>query len=456
MTGDRFTRRDFLRAAAGATLVVTGVGCASARETAKRTAGTATTVVGGKGKPTLRIAQWRHAVPTYDTWFDNDFTKRWGDEHGIDVVVDHLDLAELPARAEADVAGRGPHDIFGFVYPPPTFEDDVIDLRDVVEEVQGKVGKMVPLLERSIRNPKTNKYFAFCDGWAPDPINYRTDLWGQVGLTPDTWDNVLRAAPKLKASGHPLGIGMSAEVDSNLILMDLMHSYGASVQDEQANLIINRPATVEAVKFGVALYKAGMTDEMFSWDAFSNNRYLAAGTGSLILNAISAVRAIEGQQPDLAPKIGLLPPPAGPVARLGLLHVTHVYVVWKFSARQDAAKQFLADLAVNYREAFVQSGFYNVPAFPGAVPDLGQLLAKDDKAKPADKYAFLGDAASWSSNVGHPGHANAATDEVFSRYLVPKMFAAAARGQMSPADAVKAAETEMKPIFAKWRDQGKI
>jgi multiple sugar transport system substrate-binding protein len=130
--------------------------------------------------------------------------------------------------------------------------------------------------------------------------------------------------------------------------------------------------------------------------------------------------------------------------------------VWKFSARQDAAKQFLADLAVNYREAFVQSGFYNVPAFPGAVPDLGQLLAKDDKAKPADKYAFLGDAASWSSNVGHPGHANAATDEVFSRYLVPKMFAAAARGQMSPADAVKAAETEMKPIFAKWRDQGKI
>ena len=262
MTGDTFTRREFLRAAAaGGALLATGVGCGSGPE--KTRSSRAATTAAAKGRPTLRIAEWRHSVPSYDAWFDNDFAKRWGEEHGVEVVVDHLDLAELPARAQAEVAAQGPHDLFGFIYPPPTFEDEVIDHRDIVQEVEGKLGKMTPLVERSILNPRTNKYFGFADGWAADPINYRADLWDQVqsGLTPDTWENVLRAAPKLKSLGHPLGIGMSQEVDSNLVLMDLMHSYGASIQDEQSALTINRPATVDVVKMGTALYRAGMTDD---------------------------------------------------------------------------------------------------------------------------------------------------------------------------------------------------
>ena len=356
------------------------------------------------------------------------------------------------------MAARGPHDIFGFVYPPPTFEDEVIDHREIVEEVEAKLGKMTPLVERSILNPKTNKYFGFCDGWSPDTVNYRADLWDQVqpGLTPNTWQDVLQAAPKLKFFGHPLGIGMSQEVDSNLVLMDLMHSHGASIQDERSTLVINRPVTVEVVKIGVDLYKSGMTDDMFAWDAYSNNRFLASGTGSLILNSISAIRAVEGQQPELAPKIRLLPPLAGPAARVGLPHITNVYVVWSFSQRQEEAKQFLVDLALHSRDSFVKSGFYNLPAFPGSIPDLAEVLSRDENTQPAGKYAFLGDAASWSSNVGHPGYANAATEEVFNRFIVPKMFAAAAQGELSAEEAVKAAEAEITPIFEKWRERGKV
>jgi multiple sugar transport system substrate-binding protein len=457
MTGDAFTRREFLRAAAGGALLATGVGCGSGSGGAKSRS-EPTPTAGAKGRATLRIAQWRHPVAAYDAWFDNDFAKRWGEEHGVEVVVDHLDLAELPARAQAEVAAQGPHDVFGFVYPPPTFEDEVIDHRDIVQEVEGRLGKMTPLVERSILNPKTGKYFGFADCWAADPVNYRADLWDQVqpGLTPDTWEKVLRAAPKLKSLGHPLGIGMSQEVDSNLVLMDLMHSYGASIQDEESSVIINRPATVEAVKMGTALYKAGMTEEMFSWDPFSNNRFLASGTGSLILNAVSAVRAVEGQQPQLAPNVHLAPPPAGPAARLGLPHIVGVYVVWRFSKAQEVARQLLVDLTLTYRDAFLQSSFYNLPAFPGAVPDLAALVSKDDKAQPPGKYSFLADARSWSTNIGHPGYANAATDQVFDHFIVPKMFAAAARGEMGPTEAVAAAEAQIKPIFEKWRALGKI
>jgi hypothetical protein len=36
------------------------------------------------------------------------------------------------------------------------------------------------------------------------------------------------------------------------------------------------------------------------------------------------------------------------------------------------------------------------------------------------------------------------------------MFAAAARGDMSAEDAVLAADAKIKPIYDKWREQGKI
>ena len=36
------------------------------------------------------------------------------------------------------------------------------------------------------------------------------------------------------------------------------------------------------------------------------------------------------------------------------------------------------------------------------------------------------------------------------------MFAAAARGEMTAEEAVEAAEAQIKPIFDKWRERGKI
>jgi len=437
-------------------MLAAGTGCGSGSANTKPK-GVATTSTALAGERTLRIAQWSHFIPAYDQWFDGEYTKRWGERNGIAVVVDHFPLTELQARADTEVASQHGHDIFGFAYPPPTFEDHVIDHREIVEEVETKVGPVSPFIRRSIFNPRTTKYNCFSDTWAAGAANYRADLWDQVepGLSPDTWEHVLRAGPKLKSRGHPLGVGMSEEIDSDLFLMDLMHAFGASIQDEDGNLTINHPSTIEAVKMGAAIYQAGMTDEIFAWDPASNNRYLASGKGSLVINAISALRAIEGQDPDLAGRIRIARFPAGPAGRGGLYHVISAYVVWKFSNNQEAAKRFLVDLAVAAREAFIRSGFYNIPSFPKAIPDLDALV-RADQAQPAGKYTLLSSAPEWSVNMGSPGHSNAAVEEVFYRFLIPKMFAATARGEMSAEDAVKAAEAKIKPIYDKWREQGKI
>ena len=206
------------------------------------------------------------------------------------------------------------HDLFWFVNPRAALEDDVIDHREIVDEVTGKLGKMVPHVERSVFNPKTNKFFAFPDHWSAGPIHYRVDLWDQVqpGLRPSTWDDIRRAGATLKARGHPLGLGLSTDLDSGWTLSTLMHCYGSSIQDEDANLTINSPATIEAVKVCAEIYRTGMTDEVFAWDASSNNRLLASGRGSLVLNAISALRTAEQQDPELASRIALAPTPIGP------------------------------------------------------------------------------------------------------------------------------------------------
>jgi multiple sugar transport system substrate-binding protein len=173
------------------------------------------------------------------------------------------------------------------------------------------------------------------------------------------------------------------------------------------------------------------------------------------LNSIAAIRAIETQDPELAAKIQLLPIPAGPLGRRGP-YAVGVYMIWKFSQNQEAAKQFLVDLATDYREQFIQSQYLQIPPFPGSVRDLGELVTNDARAQPPGKYRLLAESAEWTTNLGHPGYSNAATDEIIKASIISDMFAAAARGETTPEEAVRTAEAKVAPIFQKWRERGKV
>jgi multiple sugar transport system substrate-binding protein len=449
------SRRDFLRVAALTGAAAAGVpGCGGGDEEGAGGGGVDTGEVGGE----LRIIQWSHFVPAYDEWFDKTYIKQWGQKNGVKVTVDHVDFAELPTRAAAEVAAQSGHDLFWFLSPPAAYEDQVIDHQELVDEVKKQVGgEMITVCDRSTFNPKTKKRFGFPDNWVPDPVHWRNDLWAEAGFPegPQTWDDVKAAGPKLKEGGHPLGIGISQDIDANMALIAMMMCFGSYIQDEESNLTINSPETVEAVKFMSEIFKGGMTNEVFSWDASSNNRFYVEGKGSLILNAISVVRTLEDEDPSLGAKTSLAPIPEGPNGRQGLEHVLGVYVIWNFAKNPDNAKKFLVDLAVNYKEAFTNSKFYNFPSFPASVPDLEQQIQKDPNGKPPDKYAILGTFQDFSYNVGYPGYTTPAIDEVFGKFLIPQMFAEAARGG-DPAEAVSNAEKQITVIFDKWRGLGKI
>lgn len=409
----------------------------------------------GARRRTLRIAQWNHFVPEFDRWFEDDFARTWGEANDVDVVIDRVGMTSLHSRARAEVERQRGHDLFMFLRPPPSFETHVIDHREIHEECRQRYGKPVELAERSSYNPTTGKYYAFSESYVPDPINYRKDLWDDVGVHPDSWDDIRRGAAKIYQRHRiPVGMGMAPELDTNMALRSLLHSFGGSIQDADGTPVLKSPQTLEAVRFAKALYEEAATDEVFTWDPSSNNRMMLAGHGSLTLNAISITRTGEAQRISYADRIALARAAAGPVRRIGLIHLMHSYVIWSFSANQDIASRFLVDYVGRFRDAFLASRFYNFPCYPGTVPDLKTLIADDSAARPRDKYKVLEDVADWTTNVGYPGYANAAVDETFSRWVISDMFASAARGKLSPSEAVAAADRSVREIFARWRSAG--
>jgi multiple sugar transport system substrate-binding protein len=402
---------------------------------------------------TLKILQWAHFVPAYDKWFNETFAKQWGEKHNTNVIVDNINLTELKTRGAAEAQAKKGHDIFMFLSPPASYEDQVLDMTHVYQEVEKKHGKKIDLAHKSTFNPKTKKYFAFSDSYAPDPGNWHKDWWTEAGFPngPDTWEDLRVGAKKIKdKSGIPCGLGFSQELDTSMALRALLWSFGGAEQDEAGNVTINSKNTIEALKFAKALYTETETPIVFTWTPPSNNQAMLGGQVSYVANAISITRQAEREKNPLNSKIMISRALKGPVRRIAAEHVMNCYVIWDFAENKDGAQQFLIDYIDAFHDGFVAGQFYNFPCFPTTVPNLKQEIAKDDRADPANKYAVLGDVLDWATNVGYPGYATAGIDEAFNTWVLPTMFAKVARGDVSPEDAAKAAEAEYKRIFERW------
>ena len=466
------SRRTFVEAAAAAALLAAcGRSNNQAAPTTTSPGGTTGTTVGEpketrftepatKLSGSLSILLWSHFVPAHDKWFD-PFVKDWAQRVGITATIDHINNAEVPSRLAAEVAAKSGHDLVQYIAPLSQFEPSVLDLKDVNTEAEKRLGKQIDICRKTSLNPKTGKYYAFAPAWAPDPGNYRKSLWEKVGMAngPTTWDELLRGGTEIKAQGVQMGIGMSPEIDSNMAARALIWSFGGSIQDEQENVVLNSPATVEAVDYMARLFKATMTDEVFAWNAASNNQGLIAGNLSYIVNSISAWRTAQEANPTVADDVFFVPALKGPRAALAAQHVLYNWVVPSHAKNPDAAKELLLHYASNLPQATYHSKLYDFPAYPDAVPQLDGWLANDPfSTSDPGKLSFLKmeDSLKWSTNIGHPGPASTAVGEVFSTNVIPNMMGRAARGQQSARDSVAQAEGEVKQIYERWRQRGLV
>ena len=429
-------------------------GCAAAA------AGVAPSIIPGRAtaqQKTLKILKFKHFVPNYNEWFSGTYAKEWGKQNDTQMIVEDIGLGDIGDRAAAEAEAQQGHDIVMWTAPIGDYEDYVIDHREIYEECELRYGEVRSSALKSTYNPRTNKYFGFLPSYQPPLIIYRRDLWDAVRAVPNSWANVRDGGRRIRLLYQkPVGFSLAPEDNSNHTMRAIMYSAGSSEQDEDDNPALKSKETLEVIKYVKALYDEAMIKDVLTWDAASNNRFMLNGEGCLTLDTVSVPRASENMKLATTKNLSLGEVPGGSVGPLAPEFGLHVCFIWKFAANIDGAKQFLADYIGYSREAFLASRFQNTPTFPDTVPDLTTLVANDAGADPPDKYALLADVATWTTNVGHPGHTNPAISEIFHNGLIPTMFARSATGQLTPEEALDQADREVRAIFQSWKERGKV
>jgi len=414
----------------------------------------------------ISITQWSHFVPRYDEWF-KQYAEAWGEAHNVDVTVNFINIAEVPSTLSASIAAGEGATLFELNAPPTSFIEGLKPLGDVNAAARDAFGEQAATCERSSYLPARDIWYGFCHGWVPDPGDYRRSLWQEAGYPegPKTYDDLLDGGSAIHdASGIPVALGMSPEIDSEFYARALIWSFGGSIQDADGNVVFDSPEVVEAVEYQRELYNSAMTPEVFAWNAASNNQTFIAGRASYIQNSISFYRSAQQDSPEVAADTGFRPGLAGPDGdRWMPSHVWFVHALPDYVTDADkirAAKKFMLDLENNYASASYYSKFYNFPAFASQVPQLfgDDSWLHDDPwgAEPADKLTLLATAEDWTAWLGYPGHANPAISEIYQTNLLSSMMADVARGVKAPEEAVEDTADEIRAIFAKWRERGYV
>ncbi|HSH03943.1 MAG TPA: extracellular solute-binding protein [Anaerolineae bacterium] len=409
----------------------------------------------------IRFLQWNHFVPQYDKWFD-PFVTAWGDEVGVQTSIEHIPLTELSSRLQtAIIAGEGPT-LVELIIAASVHVEGVHDLTDLNLQAQEQFGEQVSTCHANSYLPTTGQYYGYCVAWAPDPGNYNINLWTEAGFPdgPQSWEDLLVGGQTIRDThGIGVGLGISPEMDSEMAQRAILWSFGASVQDENENVVINSPETLAALEYIANLYQSSMAQDVFDWNPATNNQELIAGNLSYILNSVSAYRSLQKIDAPAADNIGFVPALEGPAGRYASSHVWSIYVIPNYvqGAELEAAQEFLLHLTANYDQATFNSELYNFPAFPSTVPQLDDWLTTDPfNSTPANKLNVLATADEWGIHLGYPGTANPAVAEVFAQNIITTMMRDVATGEKTAEEALAIAEAEINVIYDKWRQKGLI
>lgn len=402
---------------------------------------------------TLKIAKWAHFLPEFDTWFAS-MAEEWGRQHDTRVSVDNIPVESVYALAKTEAKSGLGHDVFMFPWPPAEFQKDVIDHGPIYQMAAGKYGSIPQIAFKSTVNFKTKKFFAFADSWVPTPLLYFENDWKQADMPygPLAYGSLRSGGQRVRTkAGVPCGLAITPTLEGNITAHTILYAFGGAMIDWRGNVRATA-RTVAALNFARQLYKDAGNPKELSWGPSGNVQAMLARKTSCTINNISLLRLAERQNPELAKQIMIEPPLLGSYGVTAFPHATNCSVVWNFSSNQPGAMQFLADMIDQSKTLYEKSLGCNFPAYPKTVPDLIVRLEHDSQADPRDKYKQLKDALHWTPNLGAPGFATPLWMESFNTFVVPRMFSRAIRGDLSPLDAARAAEAEIKQIAEKWKN----
>ena len=365
MTTSKFDRRRFLAASAAAVV--------------------APYVRTARAAGSLAVGFWDHWVPGANDALAK-LCNEWAAKEKVDLKIDFITSqgSKLLLTITSEAQAKSGHDILSFPTWYATAQAKSLEpVDDIVQTLIAQYGSPAAAVE----------YLGKQDGsWLGVPATAgsqikgpcgRIDLFRQhagieltkmypAGAPPDktladkwTWDTFLVAAEKLHKAGFPFGIGMGQTSDSVDSAGAIFSAYGAHLVDAQGNITVDSDATRQVLEYAKKLVQF-LPPDIFAWDDASNNKWLIAGKGALIMNPPSAYAVAKRDNPKVAEQLWTFPAPKGPKGRYqpGL---PFYWGIWKFSKNKSAARSLITHLSQrsSVEQMVLASGGFDIPAFSG-------------------------------------------------------------------------------------------
>lgn len=328
----------------------------------------------------LSIGFWDHWVPGA-----NNTTKvmceEWGAKEKVEISIDYItsqgnkNLLTIAAEAQA----RSGHDIFAFpTWEPHGHSRSLEPVDDAMAEIIKMNGTVNPTVEYLAKlNGKWLAVPATVGSQIKGPCS-RIDLMKRLagidvqamypaGSAPkaDAWtlDAMLKAAEACHKGGHPFGIGLGVTEDNVDTAGAIFQSFGANLVDASGKVTVKTDTVRQAMEYYKKLSQF-LPPDAPAWDNASNNKYLIAGKGALIMNPPSSWAVAKRDAPQVAEQLWTHGMPSGPKGRFSPF-LPYFWGVWNFGKNKAAAKALLVHLsrAENIEKMVAASQGYDLPAF---------------------------------------------------------------------------------------------
>ncbi|MCC2665209.1 MAG: extracellular solute-binding protein, partial [Geminicoccaceae bacterium] len=308
-----------------------------------------------------------------------------------------------------------------------------------------KYGGWFPVAEHYGRN-QDGEWIAIPFGGAGSTMVYRQSWVNEAGFegVPGDFAGFLELCKALQRTNHPAGFALGHAVGDAGWTDWVLWGFGSSVIDEDSNVVIDNPKTIEALNYAEELYSTFIPGTL-AWLDPSNNKAFLAGEVGLTGNGISIYYAAKNSEDpatkELAQDIFHGNYPVGPAGfpTQGALVINAM--VFGFTPYPNAAREYLRFMMEEEQYAAWQEASIGYWCHPLQAYDALPLWTEDPKHSP---YRDIMRNALPQSYKGPPSEAAAA---VKAEFVVVDMFASVCAGQATPEEAATEAQRRAERYF---------
>ena len=328
----------------------------------------------------LTMGFWDHWVPGANQ-ASTDLVNEWAAKEKVEVSIDYITSQgnKNLVTIAAESAAKSGHDIMAM---PTWWSHAQSDLLEPVNDI------MEPIIKQNGEVNNTVKYLGQLDGkWLGVPACVGSQIKGPcsridlmkklanidvqemypAGAQPkaDNWttDTFLKAAEACHKGGFPFGIGLGETSDNVDTAGAFFLAFGAQLVNAKGDLSVKTDEVRQVLEFYKKLISF-LPPDVAAWDDASNNKWLIAGKGAMIMNPPSAWAVAKRDAPQVAEQLWTHGFPVGPKGRFAPF-LPYFWNIWSFSKNKEAAKSLLVYLSKpeSIEKMVVASGGYDLPAY---------------------------------------------------------------------------------------------